>query len=94
MPDYPNTGPEVAAKLTIDLVDHQHTPDTLSDAILERLIELSDESQVNIWHSETGLNVESLAALFQRYPTGKGYRRSRLYANYELGRTERERGES
>ncbi|HEY0431146.1 MAG TPA: hypothetical protein VGC61_04985 [Pyrinomonadaceae bacterium] len=91
MPDNRNTDYTRAAQLTVDLVDHGHTPDRLSDAVLETLIEMSAESTVDIWHEETGLSVESLAALYRRYETGAGHRRSRLYADYEIGRKERER---
>lgn len=58
-----NTDHEDAAKLTIGLVDHSQTPDRVSDAVLETLIEMSAEVQINIWHRETGLSVEPLAAL-------------------------------
>ena len=54
MPDNGNTH-ENAAKLTVHLVDHGHTPDRISDAVLETLIEMSAESQINIWQRETGL---------------------------------------
>ena len=91
MPNNANTDYENAAKLTVDLVDHGHTPDRVSDAVLETLIEMSAESQINIWHSETGLSKESLATLYRMYETGAGYRRSRLYGDYEAGRLERER---
>ena len=91
MPDNGNTDYEDAAQLTANLVDHGHTPDQVSEAVLEKLIELSAESQIDIWHRETGLSVESLAALYRLYKTGAGYRRSRLYADYEIGRKERER---
>ena len=90
MQDNSNTH-EGAAKLTVNLVDHTHTPDQVSEAVLEKLIEMSAESKINIWHRETGLSVESLAALYRLYETGAGYRRSRLYADYEIGRIERER---
>jgi hypothetical protein len=40
MPNNGNTDSEDAAKLTVDLVGHSHTPDAISDAILERLIEV------------------------------------------------------
>lgn len=90
MPDNANTDYENAAKLTANLVDHSHTPDRVSEAVLETLIEMSAESQINIWHRETGLSVESLAALYRMYETGAGYRRSRLYGDYEAGRLERE----
>jgi hypothetical protein len=91
MPNNRNTEYEGAAQLTVDLVDHGHTPDRVSDAVLETLIEMSAESRMNIWHRETGLSVESLAALYRMYETGAGYRRSRLYGDYEAGRIERER---
>jgi hypothetical protein len=86
-----NTDHEDAAKLTVDLVDDRYAPDRVSDAVLETLIEMSAECKINIWHSGTGLSVESLAALYRLYETGAGYRRSRLYADYEIGRKERER---
>ena len=82
---------EEAAQLTVSLVDHGHTPNEVSDAVLEKLIEMSAESQINIWHEETGLSVVSLAALYRLYETGAGHRRSRLYANYEIGRLERDK---
>ena len=91
MPNDGNTEHQNAAKLTVDLVDHGHTPDRVSDAVLETLIEMSAESQKNIWHGETGLSVELLTELYRLYETGAGYRRSRLYGNYETGRLERER---
>jgi hypothetical protein len=91
MSDYRNTDYKGAAKAIVDLVDHGNTPDQVSDAVLEKLIVLADESQINIWHRETGLSVESLAALYRLHETGAGYRRSRLYADYEIGRMERER---
>jgi hypothetical protein len=91
MPDNGNTEHENAAQLTANLVDHGHAPNRISDAILETLIEMSAESQIDIWHGETGLSVASLAALYRLYETGAGYRRSRLYGDYETGRLERER---
>ena len=91
MPNNGNTGHDDAAQLTANLVDHGHTPDRISDAVLETLIEMSAESQIDIWHRETGLSVASLAALYRLYETGAGYRRSRLYGDYETGRKERER---
>jgi hypothetical protein len=91
MPDNGNTEHENAAQLTANLVDHGNTPDRISDAVLETLIEMSAESQIDIWHRETGLSVESLAALYRLHETGAGYRRSRLYGDYEAGRLERER---
>jgi hypothetical protein len=90
MPKYRNNY-EDAAKATVALVDHNQTPNDISDVVLEKLIVMSAESQINIWHRETGLSVESLAALYRLYETGAGYRRSRLYADYEIGRIERER---
>ena len=80
---------EDAAKATVYLVDHSHTPDDVSDAVLEKLIEMSDNSQILIWHRETGLSVASLAALYRLYEKGAGYRRSRVYADYEIGRLEK-----
>lgn len=91
MPNNGNTDYNDAAQLTVDLVDHGHTPDRVSEAVLETLIEMSAESQITIWHRETGLSKESLAALYRTYETGAGYRRSRLYGDYEAGRLERER---
>ena len=91
MPDNGNTDYEGAAQLTVSLVDHSQTPDRISDAVLETLIEMSAESQINIWHAETGISIESLTALYRMYETGAGYRRSRLYGDYETGRLERER---
>ena len=75
-----------AAQRTVDLVDHSHTPDEISDAVLERLIEMSSEARIMIWAEKTGLRVESLAALYSLYERGAGYRRSRLYADYERAR--------
>ena len=80
---------EDAAKATVDLVDHSHTPDDISDAVLEKLIVMSYEKRINIWHKETGLSIESLAALYRLYETGAGYRRSRLYGRYEIERRRR-----
>jgi hypothetical protein len=91
MPNNGNTDYSDAAQLTVDLVDHGHTPDRVSEAVLETLIEMSAESQISIWRRETGLSKESLAALYRMYETGAAYRRSRLYGNYETGRLERER---
>ena len=91
MPDNGNTDYEGAAQMTVDLVNHGHTPDRISEAVLETLIEMSAESQINIWHRETGLSKTSLAALYRMYEMGAGYRRSRLYGDYEAGRKERER---
>jgi hypothetical protein len=91
MPDNRSTDYEGAAQATVELVDHAHTPDRVSDAVLETLIEMSAEARINIWHREKGLSVASLAALYRLYETGAGSRRSRLYADYEIGRKERER---
>ena len=79
---------EGAAKATVQLVDHPQTPNEIGDAILESLIVMA---AVNIWHKATGLSVESLAALYRLYQTGAGYRRARLYAEYEVGVREREK---
>lgn len=85
MPDNGN-GYEHAARLTVSLVDHGHTPDVLSEAILEQLIVMAAEAKINIWHRGIGLNVKSLAALYRFYQIGAGYRHSRIYGDYELGR--------
>ena len=79
-----------AAQNTVDLIDHSHTPDEISDVVLERLIEMSHESRITIWAEKTGLRVESLAALYRLYERGAGYRRSRLYGEYESGRIRRD----
>jgi hypothetical protein len=84
-----NTEYEEAAKRTVDLVDHDRTPDHISDAVLEKLIVISHEKRINIWHEEPGLSIESLAALYRLYETGAGYRRSRLYGKYEIERRRR-----
>ena len=41
MPNNGNTDYNDAAQLTVDLVDHGHTPDRVSEAVLETLIEMS-----------------------------------------------------
>jgi hypothetical protein len=85
------TSYEPAAKTTIDLLEISKTPDVLSDAILETLIDMSGETRVNIWNKETGISVESLAALYSMFETGAGFRRMRLYGEYEAGRLYRRR---
>jgi hypothetical protein len=84
------TGYEQAAQLTVDLIDHSHTPNEISDVVLERLIEMSQEARISIWHEKTGIRVESLAALYRLYEIGAGYRRSRLYGEYDTGRVRRD----
>jgi hypothetical protein len=86
MPDNRNTNYEGAAQLTVDLVNHLHAPDRITDAILETLIEMAGESTVNIWLLDAGLSLYGLARLYSQYEIGAGYRRARLYGNYELGR--------
>ncbi len=81
-----STGYEDAARLTVNLVDHGHTPNELSEAVLETLIVMAHESRINLWHRETGLSVNSLTALYRLYKPGEGYCHSRSYADYELGR--------
>jgi hypothetical protein len=81
----------IAAQRTVDLIDHENTPDRISDAVLETLIEMSAASRINIWHKATGISLESLAALYMVYELGNGFRRSRLYGKYETERRERER---
>ena len=94
MPSKDNTGYDKykeAAELTVKLIDHSHTPDAISDAVLETIIELSDPHLLRVWHEKTGLSVPSLAALFTLYKTGAGNRRVRLYGAYEAGRRHRRR---
>lgn len=83
----------VTAQQTIDLIDHRQTPDRVSDAILEALIKISAEYRINIWREKTGLSLETLAALYSVLKRGAGYRRVRVYGDYETGRLERERRE-
>jgi hypothetical protein len=90
MPNYRNIDYKGAAKLTASLVDHGNTPDQLSEAVLQKLIEMAHESRINIWHRETGLSVKSLTALYRLYETGLGYRNARVYADYEIRRLEHE----
>jgi hypothetical protein len=91
MPSNRSTDYQGAAKATVDLVDHGHTPDEISDAVLEKLIVISHAKRINIWHKETGLSIEGLAALYRLCETGAGYRRSRLYGGYEIERRRRRR---
>jgi hypothetical protein len=86
MPDNRNTDYEGAAQLTVDLVDHSHAPDRITDAILETLIEMAGESDVNVWSLDAGLSLYGLVQLYSQYEIGAGHRRARLYGNYELGR--------
>lgn len=83
-------GSLIAAQKTVDLIDHENTPDRISDAVLETLIEMSAESRIHIWHKATGISLISLAALYSLYEQGNGFRRSRLYGRYEDERRERE----
>lgn len=91
MPDNRTTGYEQVAQTTIDLTEFKQTPDVLSDAILETLIEMSAKSKANIWHRETGISVPTLGAMFSMYTAGAGFRRMRLYGEYEAGRLHRRR---
>lgn len=96
MPNNGNTHFEDAARLTVELVDNESTPDELSEAVIGTLlemayqVELSQQTRINIWHREEGLSTKSLASLYGLYETGAGHRRSRLYADYQLGKMERE----
>lgn len=96
MPNNGNTHFENAARLTIEFVDHESTPDELSEAVMGKLlemsyqVEMSQQTRINIWHRETGLSQEALATLYRLCETGAGYRRSRLYAEYQIGKMERE----
>lgn len=92
MPNKNNiTSYEPAAKTTVDLLEFSKTPDVLCDAILETLIDMSGETRINIWNKETGISVESLSALYSMFETGAGFRRMRLYGEYEAGRLYRRR---
>jgi hypothetical protein len=96
MPKHRNTPYDrclAAAKHTVDLVDHQETPDRVSDAVLHTLIEMSGEWRIQIWDNETGIHLEKLATLYTLYPRGAGHRRARIYGRYEAERLYRERKE-
>ena len=80
----------VTAQQTIDLIDHRQTPDRVSDAILEALIKISAEYRINICREKLGLSLETLAALYSVLKRGAGYRRVRVYGDYEAGRLKRE----
>ena len=80
----------VAAQRTIDLVDNRQMPDPITDVVLEKLIEMSAESRMQIWHEKTGLSLKTLAALYTLYEQGAGYRRVRMYGRYEVSRLRRE----
>ena len=86
MPDNRNTDHEGTAQLTIDLVNHSHAPDRITDAILETLIEMAAEAKINVWLLNAGLSRHGVTQLYSQYETGAGHRRARLYGNYELGR--------
>lgn len=82
-----NTGYEDAAKLTVDLVNHTHTPDSISDAVLETLIAMSGDADIKIWLWDYGLSLEGLTQLYsQQTEIGGGKRRAILYGDYEIGR--------
>lgn len=83
-------GSLIAAQRTVDLIDHENTPDLISDAVLETLIEMSDKAKIHIWHKATGVSLLSLASLLSMYEQGNGFRRSRLYGRYEDERRDRE----
>jgi len=91
MTEYRNTDYDGAAKATVHFVDHGNTPDDLSEVVIEKLVRMADESQIDIWHRETGLSVARLAALYRLYETGAGYRRSRRYGEYQAGVNERKK---
>ncbi len=88
MADEDITGYEHAARLTVEIIDHDHTPDELSEELLKMLIMMAGESKMNIWTRGAGLSVESLAALYRLHATGAGYRHARTYGDYELRRKE------
>lgn len=95
MPKNRNSHFDDAARLTVELMDHGSTPDELSEALKETLlemahqVEISHQMRINIWHRESGLSKGSLAALYRQYETGAGYRRSHLDAEYQVGKMER-----
>jgi hypothetical protein len=92
MPNKDNiAGFEPVAQATVDLIEFKQTPDVVADAVLETLIEMSAETRISIWHRETGISVASLAALYSMYEHGAGFRRMRLYGEYEAGRLYRRR---
>jgi hypothetical protein len=91
MPNNGATAFEDAAKATVDLVNHSHLPDEVSNAILRTLAEMSYECDIIIWDLETGLHVQSLAEVYRLYDRGGGKHAARACADYELGRLERER---
>lgn len=80
----------VSAQQTINLINHRHTPDRVCDAILNVLIAMSAEYRVNIWEEKTGLNLETLAALYSLLERGGGRRIFRVHADDEA-RLRRER---
>ena len=74
MPNNRTTDYEGAAQLTVDLVNHSHVPDRISDAILETLIEMAGESKINVWLLDVGLSFYGLAQLYSQNEAGAGYR--------------------
>jgi hypothetical protein len=86
MPDNRSTDYEAVAQLTVDLINHSHAPDRITDAILETLIEMAGESKINIWLLDAGLSLYGLVQLYSQSEMGAGHRRARLYGNYKLGR--------
>jgi hypothetical protein len=61
---------KVAAQATIDLINHRQTPDRISDAVIETLIEMSAETLLQIWDKETGINLVTLAGLYSLQKRG------------------------
>ncbi|HEV7684181.1 MAG TPA: hypothetical protein VGO68_18845 [Pyrinomonadaceae bacterium] len=47
---------------------------------------MAGESKINIWLLDAGLSLYGLAQLYSQSEIGAGYRRARLYGDYELGR--------
>lgn len=82
-----STDYEDAAKLTVDLVNHSHTPDDVSYAILTTLIEMAADTDINIWLLDYGLSLVALSQLFSlQKQIGGGQKRAILYGDYEIGR--------
>ena len=93
MPNDINTKYQYAALLTVELVHHSHTPDDVSDAILEMLINMAGETDIKIWLWDFGLSLEGLTQLYSRQEhIGGGKRRAILYGDYEIGRKKDDNG--
>ena len=63
----------IAVQRTVDLIDDENTPDRISDAVLETLIDMSAASRISIWYKATGISPESRAALYMVYEQGNRF---------------------